>query len=130
VAINFADCLVCPVSPQYVVAYIEPMLRQYFFRAHSNKFVGRMSCLDFEFSKEPMRELERARWRCRRGLLELDIVLQRFMDEHYARLDETELRQFEMLLDLSDNDLWEMIALRKETENRSLQPVLHLLQTI
>jgi antitoxin CptB len=89
-----------------------------------------MSCLDFEFSKEPMRELERARWRCRRGLLELDIVLQRFMDEHYARLGETELRQFEMLLDLSDNDLWEMIALRKETENRSLQPVLHLLQTI
>jgi antitoxin CptB len=106
------------------------MLRQYFFRAHANKFVGRMSCLDFEFSREPMRELERARWRCRRGLLELDIVLQRFMDEHYARLDETELRQFEMLLDLSDNDLWEMIALRKETENRSLQPVLHLLQTI
>ncbi len=77
-----------------------------------------------------MRELERARWRCRRGLLELDIVLQRFMDEHYARLSETELRQFEMLLDLSDNDLWEMIALRKETENRNLQPVLHLLQTI
>ncbi|MEO6562823.1 MAG: succinate dehydrogenase assembly factor 2, partial [Nitrosospira sp.] len=81
------------------------MLSQYFFRAHLNKFVGRISCLDFEFSKEPMRELERARWRCRRGLLELDIVLQRFMDEHYARLDETELRQFEMLLDLSDNDL-------------------------
>jgi antitoxin CptB len=101
-----------------------------FFLARANKFVGRMSCLDFEFSKEPMRELERARWRCRRGLLELDIVLQRFMDEHYARLGETELRQFEMLLDLSDNDLWEMIALRKETENRSLQPVLHLLQTI
>lgn len=89
-----------------------------------------MSSLDFEFSKEPMRELERARWRCRRGLLELDIVLQRFMDEHYARLSETELRQFEILLDLSDNDLWEMIALRKETENRNLQPVLHLLQTI
>ena len=106
------------------------MLRHYFFRTSANKFVGKMSYLDFEFSKEPMRELERARWRCRRGLLELDIVLQRFMDEHYARLGETELRQFEMLLDLSDNDLWEMIALRKETENRSLQPVLHLLQTI
>ena len=106
------------------------MLRHYFFRTPANKFVGKMSYLDFEFSKESMRELERARWRCRRGLLELDIVLQRFMDEHYARLGETELRQFEMLLDLSDNDLWEMIALRKETENRSLQPVLHLLQTI
>ncbi|ARO87428.1 succinate dehydrogenase assembly factor 2 family protein [Nitrosospira lacus] len=77
-----------------------------------------------------MKELERARWRCRRGLLELDIVLQRFMDEHYARLDETELRQFETLLNLPDNDLWEMIALRKEAEDGSLQPVLRLLQTI
>ncbi|MDQ3186354.1 MAG: succinate dehydrogenase assembly factor 2 [Pseudomonadota bacterium] len=77
-----------------------------------------------------MKELERARWRCRRGLLELDIVLQRFMDEHYATLDETELWQFETLLDFPDNDLWEMITLRREAENRSLQPVLHLLQTI
>jgi antitoxin CptB len=85
---------------------------------------------NFEFLEEPMKELERARWRCRRGLLELDIVLQRFMDEHYATLGETELRQFETLLDLPDNDLWEMIAMRKEAENRSLLPVLHLLQTI
>jgi antitoxin CptB len=77
-----------------------------------------------------MKELERARWRCRRGLLELDIVLQSFMDKHYTKLNKAELRQFEMLLDFPDNDLWEMIALRKETGNRSLQPVLHLLQTI
>jgi antitoxin CptB len=77
-----------------------------------------------------MKDLERVRWRCRRGLLELDIVLQRFMDEHYAHLGKTELVQFEILLDLPDNDLWELIALRKETENRSLHPVLHLLQTI
>lgn len=77
-----------------------------------------------------MKELERARWRCRRGLLELDIVLQRFMDEHYAELDEVELRQFETLLDLPDCDLWDFIALNKEAENRSLQPVLRLLQAI
>ena len=44
-------------------------------------------------------------------LLELDIVLQRFMDKYYAKLDEEELRQFEALLDLADNDLWDMIAL-------------------
>ncbi|MGH8762629.1 MAG: succinate dehydrogenase assembly factor 2 [Nitrosospira sp.] len=80
--------------------------------------------------KAQTKELERVRWRCRRGLLELDIVLQRFMDEHYAQLGEMELRQFDTLLDLPDNDLWEMIALRNNEENRSLQPVLHLLQTI
>ncbi|SDA24171.1 antitoxin CptB [Nitrosospira sp. Nsp11] len=77
-----------------------------------------------------MRKLERARWRCRRGLLELDIVLQRFMDAYYVKLDEAELRQFEILLDLPDNDLWDMIALKKEAEDMRLQPVLHLLRTI
>lgn len=80
--------------------------------------------------KTQTKELERARWRCRRGLLELDIVLQRFMDERYSQLDAAGLRQFDTLLDLPDNDLWEMIALRNEVEDRNLQPVLHLLQTI
>lgn len=76
-----------------------------------------------------MKELERVRWRCRRGLLELDIILQRFVDEHYAKLDETGLRQFETLLNLSDNDLWDMIAL-KESGNMNPQPVLRLLQNV
>ncbi len=75
-----------------------------------------------------MKELERARWRCRRGLLELDIVLQRFMVKHYVQLSETELQQFATLLDLSDNDLWDMITTRKEPEDASLRPVLRLLQ--
>lgn len=75
-----------------------------------------------------MKELERARWRCRRGLLELDIVLQRFMDKHYTQLSEAELQQLVILLDLSDNDLWDMITTRKELEDASLRPVLRLLQ--
>ena len=76
-----------------------------------------------------MKELERARWRCRRGLLELDIVLQRFMDQYYAQLGAAELQQFDTLLDLPDNDLWDMITARKELEDKGLQPVLRLLQT-
>lgn len=75
-----------------------------------------------------MKELERARWRCRRGLLELDIVLQRFMDKHYSQLGEPELQQLATLLDLPDNDLWDMITTRKELMDESLRPVLQLLQ--
>ena len=75
-----------------------------------------------------MKELERARWRCRRGLLELDIVLQRFMDQHYVQLDAAGLQQFDTLLDLPDNDLWDMITARKKLEDKSLQAVLQLLQ--
>jgi len=75
-----------------------------------------------------MKELERARWRCRRGLLELDIVLQRFMDQYYTQLDESGLEQFERLLALPDNDLWDLITARKVTTDGNLQQVLELLQ--
>ena len=54
--------------------------------------------------------LERVRWRSRRGLLELDIVLGRFIDEHYAQLDVAGQRAFEELLDMPDNSLWDMIT--------------------
>jgi antitoxin CptB len=77
-----------------------------------------------------MKQLERARWRCRRGLLELDLTLQRFVDKHYVSLGEAERRQFETLLDLSDNDLWDMIALKKKPGDTRLQYVLSLLQAI
>lgn len=74
-----------------------------------------------------MKNQERARWRCRRGMLELDIILQRFVDKHYQALGEEDLRQFEALLNLADNDLWDMIAL-KEAEDNNVAPVLHLLR--
>ena len=75
-----------------------------------------------------MKEFERARWRCRRGLLELDIVLQRFMDQYYTQLDESGLEQFERLLALPDNDLWDLITARQVTTDGNLQQVLELLQ--
>jgi antitoxin CptB len=61
-----------------------------------------------------VKNLERVRWRARRGLLELDIVLARFIDAHYSRLDEKEKLAFEALLDMPDNPLWDMITERAE----------------
>lgn len=75
-----------------------------------------------------MKELDRIRWRCRRGMLELDIVLQGFVDKHYMQLDEIELKDFDALLSLPDNDLWDMITSKKKVEDIKLQPVLQLLQ--
>ncbi len=59
--------------------------------------------------------LKRVRWRARRGLLELDIVLGRFIEAHYEQLDEAERLAFEVLLDMPDNPLWDMIAGRTES---------------
>jgi len=58
--------------------------------------------------------LQRVRWRSRRGLLELDIVLGRFIEAFYTQLDEKEKQAFEVLLDMPDNSLWDMIVGRAE----------------
>jgi antitoxin CptB len=61
-----------------------------------------------------VKNIERVRWRARRGLLELDIVLGRFIEAHYTQLDEKERLAFEALLDMPDNPLWDMIVGRAE----------------
>ncbi|GKS69612.1 antitoxin CptB [Nitrosomonas sp. PY1] len=75
-----------------------------------------------------MKEFERARWRCRRGMLELDIILQRFLDSYYLQLNNQQLEQFERLLDLPDNDLWDLITGRQVLKDNRLLIVLNLLQ--
>jgi len=52
-----------------------------------------------------VRRLERLRWRCRRGLLELDLILGGFLQERYAGLSSAEQRAFESLLSLPDATL-------------------------
>jgi antitoxin CptB len=57
-----------------------------------------------------MAERDRIRWHCRRGLLELDIVLGRFLERELDGLSAAELDAFKALLELSDNDLWDLVA--------------------
>ncbi len=49
-------------------------------------------------------EVRRLSWRCRRGLLELDIMLHRFSEKHLRGLNKQELLVFDNLLDLPDNE--------------------------
>jgi antitoxin CptB len=61
-----------------------------------------------------MSDLDRIRWRCRRGLLELDLILQRFLDNRLAGLDAEQLRLFGELLEEADNDLLDLAMGRLE----------------
>ena len=47
----------------------------------------------------------RLRWRSRRGLLENDLILTRFLDEHEVSLSDEEVDALTRLLELPDNDL-------------------------
>ena len=77
-----------------------------------------------------MKHLDRVRWRCRRGLLELDILLGRFVAAHYAQLDEAEKHTFDALLDMPDNPLWDMIAGRQEAAFSEQQALLEKIRAV
>ena len=75
-----------------------------------------------------MKSLERVRWRCRRGMLELDIVLERFIGQHYTSLDEAQHAVFNALLDMPDAELWDMIT-GKAPPQEECRAVLELIRT-
>jgi antitoxin CptB len=54
------------------------------------------------------RDLSRLRWSCRRGMLENDIFLERFLKRHGTSLTVRQARALTDLLDLSDNDLLDL----------------------
>ena len=77
-----------------------------------------------------MSELNRLRWRCRRGLLELDLVLSRFIENELERLDEEELKSFAELLGYPDNDLWDLVSGRRACTDARLKPLVSKLQSV
>ena len=72
--------------------------------------------------------LARLRWRARRGLLENDLVLERFLAARGAMLNEAEVDSLDRLLDMTDNDLWDLIAGRTETGDEMLKPMVDALR--
>ena len=56
----------------------------------------------------------RLKWKCRRGLLELDLVLERFLQQKAASLDARSLDLLTELLEYQDNDLWDIVNGRSE----------------
>ncbi|MBU3737600.1 MAG: succinate dehydrogenase assembly factor 2 [Rhodoferax sp.] len=59
------------------------------------------------------RTLSRLKWRCRRGLLENDLFLERFFRQHGDPLSRAQAQALEDLMDLSDNDLLDLLLARK-----------------
>ena len=72
--------------------------------------------------------LNRIRWRSRRGMLENDLVLTRFLDTRGAAMTEDEVAMLDRLLDMSDNELWDLIAGRQEPLEASVRPLLEQLR--
>jgi len=59
------------------------------------------------------RALSKLRWRCRRGLLENDIFIQRFFDRFGPSLSASQGQGLSVLMELGDNDLLDLLLERK-----------------
>jgi antitoxin CptB len=62
------------------------------------------------------RDLSKLKWRCRRGLLENDLFIERFFKQYEASLTVDQAQALTDLMDLSDNDLLDLLLARKDPQ--------------
>lgn len=73
---------------------------------------------------------QRLRWRSRRGLLELDLLLQRFVTEKFEQLDEKSLLSLQDVLLLPDLVLLDLCQGKTKTDDERLQAVINLIRAV
>ena len=71
------------------------------------------------------RELSKLKWRCRRGLLENDLFIERFFKSHEETLTTRQAAGMQALMDLADNDLLDLLLARKEPQGEVDVPEVH-----
>lgn len=78
-------------------------------------------------------DLRRLRWRCRRGLLENDLFVDRFFERYADRLSVRQGKALTALMNLADNDLLDLVlgrqSLRGDLDHPDVHEVLAMLQS-
>ncbi|MFL0809662.1 MAG: succinate dehydrogenase assembly factor 2 [Agarilytica sp.] len=72
-------------------------------------------------------EINRLRWGCRRGMLELDLVLEPFLDNVYASISEEDKALFEKFLESEDQDMFGWFLHHKVPEDPETAHVVKLI---
>ena len=71
----------------------------------------------------------RIRWKCRRGMREMDILLTRFVESEFATLDATERAQLERLLECPDQDILTWVTGACEPTETQLSAIVARMRT-
>lgn len=75
-----------------------------------------------------VREKARLSWHCRRGMLELDLILQRFMELRADLLTEKEINNFNLLLSYTDPELFAWLMGHTEPHDNELKAIVTLIR--
>ena len=68
------------------------------------------------------RSLSKLKWRCRRGMLENDLLIERFFAAHEATLTRSQARGLQALMELADNDLLDLLLGRTQPKDELDRP--------
>ncbi len=73
-------------------------------------------------------DLNRLRWAARRGMLELDLLLETFLDQQYPALASEQQKVFERLLGCEDQDLFAWLLGHAQAPDSELQALVQLIR--
>jgi antitoxin CptB len=74
--------------------------------------------------------INRLKWHCRRALLELDLIFQRFWARYEEDLDSASEATLRKLLALEDHDLWALVSGKEHTDDPELQGMIERLRAV
>ena len=77
-----------------------------------------------------MSDMSRLRWRCRRGTKELDIVMNRYLQERYQTASAEEQASFNALLDIEDPIIFDWLMDKTQAEDENLKVLVEILKGI
>jgi len=75
-------------------------------------------------------ELKRLRWRCRRGMRELDQLLTRWLDREWAAASDSQREVFLRLLDSEDDRLWRWFLGHETAPDAALDSLIQHIRTL
>lgn len=75
-------------------------------------------------------ERARLRWRARRGMLENDLMITRFLDKYEADLTDTDVSALTCLFEMDDTELLDVLLSAKELEGKYDTPDIQRLVAI
>lgn len=75
-------------------------------------------------------ELRRLRWRCRRGMRELDQLFGRYLDRAWRQSSERERGVFLRLLETEDDKLWHWFMGHEEAQDAQLQELVEKIRSL
>lgn len=76
---------------------------------------------------EEISDLKRLKWHCRRGMLELDLLLEPFLEEEYESLDEADKRRFYQLIEVEDQDMFLWFMQKEVPEDPDLARIVKII---